>query len=254
MIKFIDVLKEEVLSHEEFMISENQKSLKPLSKTKLKGENNYSYSNENLNFFEEISKEILSFDVKENFILLKEETSFKEQKKNINKIEEKDTKSKRLDEISLNNIELNEENKDKNLNIDFITSFEIDDNKFIGFNNIGNSCYLNSGLQILIHLKNFVNYLFNIKDFHNKQLTYSLILLIDQIKNIISISKSDYSNLSISPSDFKSKFENKHSLFNNNDQQDCSEFLRVLLEDISKENNRIKGNYIYEELEKKKQN
>ena len=52
MITFIDVLKEEVLSHEEFMISENQKSLKPLSKTKLKGENNYPYSNEDLNFFE----------------------------------------------------------------------------------------------------------------------------------------------------------------------------------------------------------
>ena len=84
-----------------------------------------------------------------------------------------------------------------------------------------------------------MNSLFNIKDFHNKQLTNSLILLIDQIKNIISLSKSDYSNLSISPSDFKSKFENKHSLFRNNDQQDCSEFLRVLLEDISKENNRL---------------
>ena len=39
-------------------------------------------------------------------------------------------------------------------------------------------------------------------------------------------------------------------MFSNDDQQDCSEFLRVLLEDISKENNRIKGNYIYEELEK----
>ena len=251
MITFIDVLKEEVLSHEEFMISENQKSLKPLSKTKLKGENNYPYSNEDLNFFEEISKEILSFDVKENFILLNEETSFKEQKKNINKIEEKNTKSKNcLDDLSLNNIDLNEENKDKYLNIDFITDFEIYDNKFIGFNNIGNSCYLNSGIQILFHLKNFVNNLFNIKDLNNKQLTNSLILLIDQIKNIISLSKSDYSNLSISPSDFKSKFENKHSLFSNDDQQDCSEFLRVLLEDISKENNRIKGNYIYEELDK----
>ena len=104
--------------------------------------------------------------------------------------------------------------------------FEIYDNKFIGFNNLNNTCYLNSGLQILFHLKNFVNNLFNIKDLNNKQLTNSLILLIDQIKNIISLSKSDYSNLSISPSDFKSKFENKHSLFSNDDQQDCSEFLR----------------------------
>ena len=176
MFTFIEVLKEEVLSHEEFMISENQKSLKPLSKTKLKGENNYPYSNENLNLFEEISKEILSFDVKENFILLNDETSFKEQKKKINKIEEKNTKSKnRLDDLSLNNIDLNEENKDKYLNIDFITDFEIYDNKFIGFNNLGNTCYLNCGLQIIFHLKNFVNNIFNINDFHNKPLTHSLL-------------------------------------------------------------------------------
>ena len=38
------------------MISENKKSLKPLSKTKLKGENKYLYFNEDLNVFEDISK------------------------------------------------------------------------------------------------------------------------------------------------------------------------------------------------------
>ena len=58
-----------------------------------------------------------------------------------------------------------------------MTSFEIYDNKFIDFNNIGNSCYLNSGLKVLFHLKNFVNYLRNIKDFHDKQLTYSFITI-----------------------------------------------------------------------------
>ena len=65
----------------------------------------------------------------------------------------------------------------------------------------------------------------------------------------MSFSNLDYSMLSISPYEFKSNFEYKHSLFNNGDQQDCAEFLRFLLEDISKENNRIKGKFIYEEIE-----
>ena len=251
MITFIDVLKEEVSIHEEFMITENKRALKPLSKTKLKGENNYIYYNKGFDFYEDISSEILSFDIKENFISLPREISLKEENTNDNTITitEKKIKPQNINNLPLKNIELYKEINDKYLNIDYTRDNEIYDNKIIGFNNLGNTCYLNSGLQILFHLKIFMLNLINIKDFQNKPITRSLLLLIEQIKNIMSFSNLDYSMLSISPYEFKSNFEYKHSLFNNGDQQDCAEFLRFLLEDISKENNRIKGKFIYEEIE-----
>ena len=56
-------------------------------------------------------------------------------------------------------------------------------------------------------------------------------------------------DISLSPYEFKYIFAKNHSLFNNNEQQDCIEFLRILFEDISKENNRVKEKYSYKELE-----
>lgn len=249
MITFIDVLKEEVSIHEEFMINENKKALKPLSKTKLKGEFNYNYYYKDLDFYEDISKEILSFDVKENFISLPKVISLKEEKATDYTIIENKITPENINNLPIKNTGIYEEINDKYLNIDFTRGIEIYDNKFIGFNNLGNTCYLNSGLQILFHLKNFIINLSNIKDFQNKQITRSLVLLIEQIKNIMNFSNLDFSMQAISPYEFKRCFEYKHSLFNNDDQQDCAEFLRFLLEDISQENNRIKKKFIYEELE-----
>ena len=56
-------------------------------------------------------------------------------------------------------------------------------------------------------------------------------------------------DISLSPYEFKYIFAKNHSLFNNNQQHDCIEFLRILFEDLSKANNRVKEKYSYKELE-----
>ena len=51
-------------------------------------------------------------------------------------------------------------------------------------------------------------------------------------------------DISLSPYEFKYIFAKNHSLFNNNQQHDCIEFLRILFEDLSKANNRVKENIL----------
>ena len=77
----------------------------------------------------------------------------------------------------------------------------------------------------------------------------SLIQILDNIsKNMNNENKEDI-DISLSPYEFKYIFAKIHSLFNNNEQQDCIEFLRILFEDLNKENNRVKEKYSYKELE-----
>ena len=57
--------------------------------------------------------------------------------------------------------------------------------------------------------------------------------------------KLDDNGISISSYEYKNIFSKKHSLFNNNEQQDYIEFLRFLFEDLNQENNRNKENLIY---------
>ena len=49
----------------------------------------------------------------------------------------------------------------------------------IGFTNIGNSCYMNSFLQILLHIPNFLNVLseYDIKDYGQDDLIYNIFYL-----------------------------------------------------------------------------
>ena len=104
-------------------------------------------------------------------------------------------------------------------------------------------------LEILLHLKIFVNNSYKETRSLKNQVSYSLIQLIDNISNYMNNGINEEDDISISPYEFKNIFAKKHSLFNNNEQQDCIEFLRVLFEDLSKENNRISENYSYKELD-----
>ena len=73
-------------------------------------------------------------------------------------------------------------------------------------------------------------------------------------KEIIQ-SEDKYYIMSFSPKIFHEIFIEKHPYFKN-EQQDCIEFIRKLLEDISMENNRNKNINTYNELslENKKKN
>ena len=134
-----------------------------------------------------------------------------------------------LTEESNNN---NKEEEEKENLMDII-------NKQIGIKNLGNTCFINSSLQIFIHCPLFIyklktkNNLIN----ENTPITKNFLSICDLILNTNSKSISIYS--------FKNLLGLKHKIFFGYLQQDSQEFIRIFLEDISQELNEIKYNSIY---------
>jgi ubiquitin C-terminal hydrolase len=98
-------------------------------------------------------------------------------------------------------------------------------NYFKGFFNLGNTCYLNSGLQMLIQNKDLCNLIIS----HSSDN--------DILKNI-SVFINDYyysNNTTLSPHYIKELVESKNSIFCGNGQNDAGEFVICLLDIISSE-------------------
>ena len=121
-----------------------------------------------------------------------------------------------------------------------------------GLVNLGETCYMNTGLQNLIHCIPFINQLFSsLNDFKDileqKPITKSFIDL------CLSIIKIDNYNLkynfnAYNPSSFRNYFCKYNNQYTNNEQHDSLEFTRTLLDDISKELNQTKIISKYKEL------
>lgn len=125
-----------------------------------------------------------------------------------------------------------------------------------GFNNLGATCYMNSALQNIIHCKIFIEKIIDFKNSNNssiKSITNSFLSLcsslIDNKNNDTHkyLSYATYSLSSISPSNFKSNFCLKHKDYMRG-QHDSIEFLRTLLDDMSKEININQNISAYKEL------
>lgn len=111
----------------------------------------------------------------------------------------------------------------------------------VGLTNLGNTCFMNTCLQILIHSEDFIQRLLTKSSSLSKYtpITYKFYNL---CKEMLS------SQRSINPTEFKQKFGSKHSLFRGYGQNDTQEFCRILLEDMNVELNEVSHKAAYEEL------
>jgi ubiquitin C-terminal hydrolase len=116
--------------------------------------------------------------------------------------------------------------------------------KLIGLENLGNTCFMNSSLQCLIHTEPFIYRLLSEKErFKSKRITSAFLEIIDDmIRNVEPKG-------SVKPANFKKTFGVAHSIYTGYSQQDSQEFLRRLFEDIAKEGNRVNIVPTYRELD-----
>ena len=112
-------------------------------------------------------------------------------------------------------------------------------NKEIGIKNLGNTCFINSCLQILIHCQLFIYKLIKNSKLINEKTPIT--------SNFLSICKMmmETEEQSIDISNFKNLLALNHKLFEGYLQNDSQEFCRILLEDISRELNEVKIKSIY---------
>ena len=132
----------------------------------------------------------------------------------------------------------NKSNEDNSINSDVV---KIITSK-IGFRNLGNTCFMNTCLQNLIHSEYFIKELFTRKHLITCKTRISQ-RFFDMCDELKSINRNTYS-----PSDFKYEFGKKHYNFSGYSQQDTQEFCRILLEDMNKELNEVKNPAPYKEL------
>lgn len=112
----------------------------------------------------------------------------------------------------------------------------------VGLKNLGNTCFMNTCLQNLIHSEDFIKRLISKSNMINSNTPITL-KFYNLCQNMAAEGKG-----SIFPDEFKLKFGSKHSLFSGYGQNDTQEFCRILLEDMNKELNEGKPKAPYKEL------
>ena len=111
---------------------------------------------------------------------------------------------------------------------------------------MGNTCFINSCLQVLIHCPSFIFGLYSKDKLINKEKTpisYYLYSICVHMMNTVN-TQEKYLDIS----NFRYKFAEKHQTFGGFIQNDSQEFCRFLLEDLSNELNEVKTKTVYRTL------
>ena len=110
-------------------------------------------------------------------------------------------------------------------------------NSLTGFQNLGNTCYINTCLQNLIHNKKFINKFLSVfkEQSNSTPISNSFHYLLTQISENNTYDKND----SINPLIFVDTFKKLHKNFEGFQEHDTQEFCRYLLQDLNNELNQV---------------
>jgi len=130
-----------------------------------------------------------------------------------------------------NNNNNNKINNNNSLQIKFDIS-----RKLIGFKNLGNTCFMNTSLQCILHCEAFISRFLEFcelkKPARPTPIANSFLILIE------SYAKAS-DKAAISPDELKSAIARKHRIYTGYSQQDSQEFIRKFLDEISQELNLV---------------
>ena len=147
-----------------------------------------------------------------------------------------------------NNAGNNEENNVGNINI--INKENKNENLLfnpIGLNNLGNSCYMNSILQVLVHTPDFIDYFLQ-NDFNKEEqpLSYALKNFCKQYFEARNDTAFNPKELYIAIGEnFKEEVEYRQ--FGNGQPHDAPDFLSAILRELEKENENYKNIFLIKE-------
>lgn len=117
--------------------------------------------------------------------------------------------------------------------------------KLIGLDNLGNTCFMNTSLQCILHCDIFINRFLTVLNYNNLGRSTPISSALHQlIENYYK--KPDKS--SISPYEVKRNISYKHRIYTGYSQQDSQEFIRKLLDEISQELNTVTDKKPYKML------
>ena len=118
----------------------------------------------------------------------------------------------------------------------------------VGLNNLGNTCYLNAVLQCLFHTPALIDALINLPmnsiNPHSKLNGQFISSFISLIRNVKNRKKS-----SVTPEGFKAVLERFAGEFRGDGQHDAHELLRIVLDALHEELNRVRGKEPYREMQ-----
>ena len=237
-------------------VSNKPKAKKDLKKSNVVTNNKINNEKEKSKKSQKLYEEERKKKEKEERERLEKEKLEKEKKERLERDKkeklEKEKEKEKEREKRIKEIMFGKKDKEPDKTTDFDTKKESEKNSSseissiykskIGLRNLGNTCFMNTCLQNLIHSEFFIMKLFSKSSLLSSKTKIS--------KQFYSLCKEVSSCITsaFSPYDFKSAFGSKHSMFSGYNQHDTQEFCRILLEDMNSELNEVLNPAPYKEL------